>query len=440
MSSQSPLVVRAGQLLTMVPGGSGEADPIRSIPPSDDLAALRERDADLTGCIEDGAVCIDGELITWVGRWADRPPELRKKGTRVAEVKCATPGWIDAHTHAVFAGWRHEEFTQRNLGADYLSILEAGGGIHSSVEHLRKSKRKALVGLLFERCFEATRLGVTTMDVKSGYGLTTDHELKQLKAIERVRDEVLVDLQATFLGAHAIPEKYRGDRQGYVSKVCEEMIPAVSELGLARFCDVFCDRGAFTAAESVKILEAGKRYGMIPRIHADELTAAGAAEVAVEVGASSADHLEHVSDEAIVGMADRGVAAVLLPGVNLFLSHTPYAPARKLLRAGVEVALATDFNPGSSSTQDIGLIMTLGCTMLKMTPGEVLRAVTRSASHALCLQDSRGTLEVGKRADLTVLSVDDYWQVPYIAGRSHVDGVIRSGELVYWRSAEEVEA
>ena len=431
-----PLLIRARQLLTMNPPEG--ADPIREAPPADDLEALRARDAALVGLIEDGAVSVEGDRIGWVGRWEERPQRLRREDVREVEVECVTPGWIDAHTHTVFAGWRQDEFTLRNLGADYLAILEAGGGILQSVSAVHRSSTRALTDALIERCFEATRLGVTTLEVKSGYGLGLDDELKQLKAIERARGEVLVDLQATFLGAHAIPLKYRDDRAGYVSLVCDVMIPAVAERGLARYCDVFCDRGAFTAEEATRILEVGLEHGLIPRIHADELTAAGAAEVAIAVGAASADHLEHVSEATIAGMAEAGVAAVLLPGVNLMMNHRPLAPARRLLEAGVEVALATDFNPGSSSTQDIGLVLTLGCAMLRMTPGEALRAVTRSAASALRLED-RGVLEVGRRADLTVLAVDDYWKVPYIAGRSHVDGVINAGELVYWRSAEEVD-
>ncbi|MEO1269828.1 MAG: imidazolonepropionase [Myxococcota bacterium] len=431
----TPLLIRARQLLTMDPGPD---DPIASPPPMGDRDALRTRDAHVVGLIDDGVVSVEGDRIGWVGRWADRPKRLRGNAVRVAEVECATPGWIDAHTHTVFAGWRQDEFTWRNLGADYLTILEEGGGILDSVREVRRTSTRALTDALIARCFEATRLGVTTLEVKSGYGLTVEDELKQLKAIERARSEVLLDLQATFLGAHAVPMRFRDDRTGYVELVCEAMIPAVAEQKLARFCDVFCDRGAFTPAEATRILEVGKTHGLIPRLHADELAPVGATEVAIAVGAASADHLEHVSPEAVASMAEAGVAAVLLPGVNLMMRHTPLAPARALMAAGVEVALATDFNPGSSSTQDIGLMMTLGCTMLGMTPGEVLRAVTRAAAKALRLED-RGVLAVGQRADLTVLAVDDYWKVPYIAGRSHVDGVIAAGELVYWRSADEVD-
>lgn len=418
----------------MIPRG----DAIRTAPDRGHLGRLRDRDADIVGLRENATVHIEGGRIRSVGPLGDVAKKVRNRATLV-ECGVVVPGFIDCHTHTVFAGSRHEEFTLRNLGAEYLDILEAGGGILSTVEATRQTKKRALAASLVERCYEATRRGITTMEVKSGYGLALDHELKQLRAIEMARPEVLVDLEATFLGAHVVPASHRDRREDYIDSLIHEMIPQVAERGLARFVDVFCDKGAFDQAESRRILRAGMEHGLIPRIHADELTHAGAAELAAEVGAASADHLEFVSDAAVAGMRDAGVVAVLLPGVNLFLGMERYAPARKLLTEGVDVALATDFNPGTSPTQDLGLILTLACTGYGMTPGEVLRGVTASAAKALRLED-RGTLEAGQRADLTVLDVDDYWQVPYLAGRSHVEGVIRAGELVYWVSGSEIQA
>lgn len=431
--SQGPLLLRAQQLLTMVPMD----DSIRQEPDRQNLQSLRDRDARITGLIEDGAVLIEGENIAYVGPWDELSNKIKKKA-RVVQVRCVTPGWIDCHTHAVFAGSRHEEFTLRNLGADYLDILESGGGIRSTVQSIRRTKKKHLTNMLIGRSFEATRRGITTMEVKSGYGLSTDHELKQLRAIQDARREVLVDLVPTFLGAHVVPTEFRDRRSEYVDKICQEMIPRVAHDGLARFCDVFCDKGAFTAEESETILRAGLEHGLIPRIHADELSHASGAEVAARVGASSADHLEFVTPEAMKAMAEAGVVGVLLPGVNLFLQMEKHAPARELLKAGVDVALSTDFNPGTSMTQDLGLILTLACTGYAMTPGEALVGVTSSAAKALRMDD-RGTIEVGARADLTVLGVDDFWQVPYVPGQSFVEGVIRAGELMYWVSAEEFE-
>ncbi len=432
--SDGPLLLQARQVLTMVP----RSDAIRNPPPKGDLNALRDRDADIVGLRENAVVHVEGGRIRSIGPMGDVAKKVRNRAT-VVECGVVVPGFIDCHTHTVFAGSRHDEFTLRNLGADYLDILEAGGGIHSTVEATRAAKKRTLAATLVQRCYEATRRGITTMEVKSGYGLALDHELKQLRAIEMARPEVLVDLESTFLGAHVVPTSHTDRREDYIASVIDEMIPKVAELGLARFVDVFCDKGAFDSDEARRILRAGMDHGMIPRLHADELTHAGAAELAAELGAASADHLEYVSDAAVAAMAAAGTVAVLLPGVNLFLGLERYAPARALLSGGVDVALATDFNPGTSPTQDLGLILTLACTGYGMTPGEALLGVTASAARALRLED-RGTLAVGKRADVTVLGVDDYWQLPYLAGRSHVEGVIRAGELVYWVSGDEIEA
>jgi imidazolonepropionase len=428
------LLLKAKQVLTMVP----RSDAIREQPRAGDLNALRDRDADIAGLLEDAVVHIqDGQIVS-VGPMGDIGRAVRKRAT-VVECGVVVPGFIDCHTHSVFAGSRHAEFTLRNLGADYLEILESGGGILSTVEATREARKRDLAASLVERCLEATRRGITTLEVKSGYGLSEDHELKQLRAIQMAKDEVLVDLQPTFLGAHVVPLSHRERRGDYVDALANEMIPKVAELGLARFVDVFCDKGAFDAGESRRILQAGIDHGLIPRLHADELTHAGAAELAADMGAASADHLEFISDEAIGAMANAGVVAVLLPGVNLCLGIEKFAPARSLLMAGVDVALATDFNPGTSPIQDIGLILTLGCTGYGMTPGEAIRAVTSSAARALRLDD-RGVLAPGMRADVTVLGIDDYWQLPYLAGRNHVEGVIQNGELVYWLSDGEIEA
>ncbi len=431
-SSHKPVIVRARQLLTM----NTDKEALRQPPARGDLEAIRERDRAIAGYIEDGAVVIEGQHLTYVGPWSDIAPKLRSKAVCL-EVDCVTPGWIDCHTHTVFSGWRHDEFTLRNLGASYLDILEAGGGIHSSVQAVRRSRRADLTNLLVERCFHATRRGITTMEVKSGYGLATSEEVKQLRAIAEAQPEVLLDIEPTFLGAHIVPKNYRERRADYIDLLCKEMIPKVASHNLARFCDVFCDRGAFTVPEARQILEVGREHGLIPRLHADELSHAGAAELAAELGASSADHLEFVSDDAVRAMAEADVVAVLLPGVNLCLNMQEYAPARKLLEAGVEVALATDFNPGSSSTQDIGLILTMACTRYHMTPAEALVAVTRAAAKALRRED-RGVLRPGTRADLTILKLDDYWQLPYAPGHNFVEGVFWNGSLVYWTSAQEL--
>lgn len=435
MGQHTKTLVRARQVLTMAsPGGL-----LRTRPDPAHSASIRDRDDAIVGIITDGAVLIEDDRIAWVGpqdaiNSAD--PRFDHVDVRL-DADLVTPGWIDCHTHAVFAGSRSDEFVLRNLGAKYGEILAAGGGIHNTVAAVRAASTRALAADLVAKCMEATRIGITTMEVKSGYGLSKEDEIKELRAVSMAREDALLTLEPTFLGAHVVPKKYAGDRERYLDLVCEEMIPSVAEQGLARFCDVFCDVGVFSPAEAERILRRGLDHGLIPKLHADELGAAGAAEVAAEVGAASADHLDYVSDAAIAAMATADVVAVMLPAVNLFLGTRQIAPARRLLEAGVDVAVSTDYNPGSAMTHNLATVVTLACTMMAMTPGESLVGVTRAAAKALRVLDDRGTLEVGKRADLTLLR-GDYWEIPYDLGANHVEGVIRDGTLVYWLSTEEV--
>ncbi len=426
----STFLIHAQQLLTM----PDEAEALRAYDPDGDIAA---RDREITGAIDDAGVFVEDGQIAWFGPFDQRPDRARNVATIDAEL--VTPGWVDCHTHAVFAGERSDEFVMRNAGRPYVEILEAGGGILNSVDALRQASTSDLVASLRERVFDSVRAGVTTMEVKSGYGLTTSDELKSLKAIQAVADEdVPCELVACFLGAHAVPREYRERREEYVDLVCEEMIPQVAEQNLAGYCDVFCDRGAFSYEEAKRILTTGQDHGLIARIHADELSDANAARLAAEIGAASADHLEFTPDEAIAQMAEAGVVGVLMPAVNLFLGTTDHlAPARKLLDAGCEVAVATDFNPGSAMTQDLGLMLTLACTLYKMTPGEALRAVTVGAAKALRREDI-GRIRTGQTANLTMLSVPSMNYVPYHFGTSHVSGVVQGGEFAYWTEQETV--
>lgn len=419
-------VVRARQLLTM-PEAPTE---LSAYDPEGDLAS---RDAALLGLIEDGAVVVRDGVIEWVGSWADRPDI---EGLPVMETMVATPGWIDCHTHAVFAGERSAEFALRNAGRPYVEILEAGGGILNTVDAVRRTSTNELTESLVSRVFDSVRRGVTTLEVKSGYGLTTTDERKLLVAVKKAQEEVPCELVPCFLGAHAIPREYRDDRDAYVDLVCDEMIPRIADEGLADYCDVFCDRGAFTVEESRRVLQTGKEHGLIPRIHADELTDAGAAMLAAEVGASSADHLEFTPPDAIVAMAEAGVVAVIMPAVNLFLGTTDEAAdARAMLAAGCEVAIATDFNPGSAMTQDIALMTTLACTIHKLTPGEALRGVTVAAAKAL-RRDDIGRLRTGHTANIAMFGVPDYRSIPYHFGENHVEGVVYDGEFVYWTEVD----
>lgn len=428
-------VIRAKQALTM----PGHCPQLRHYDADGDLVG---RDDALVGLIEDAAIVVDedDETIAWVGPWGQRPQMAKAPDGGIFHTDLAMPGWIDCHTHAVFAGERSEEFMLRNAGRQYVEILEAGGGILNTVDALRQASTAELEKSLVERALFAVRQGITTLEVKSGYGLTTSDELKSLKAVAAAQEAVPCELVPCFLGAHAVPRNFADRRQDYVDLVCEEMIPAVADAELAGYCDVFCDRGAFDADEAQRILEAGKAQGMIPRIHADEITDASAAQVAANVGAASADHLEHTNDAGIAAMADAGVVGVLMPAVNLFLGTTDeLAPARKLLAAGAEVALATDFNPGSAMTQDLGTILTLGCTLYKLTPGEALRAITAGAAKAL-RRDDLGRLAKGARADIACFSVPHYRYLPYHFGQSHTEAVIYRGNLVYWTDEADIEA
>lgn len=422
-------LIRAQQLLTM----PEKVDALREYDPTATFEQLDARDRAIAGVIDDAGIFVADGKIAWFGPWAERPERANAAEVQQVQVDIVTPGWVDCHTHAVFAGERADEFMLRNAGKPYVEILEAGGGILHSVDTLRQTSTQTLANLLMERVFESVRHGVTCLEVKSGYGLTLTDELKSLRAIKMVAEQdVPCELVPCFLGAHAIPREYRNRRDDYVKLVCEEMIPQVAEEKLADYCDVFCDRGAFTADEARKILETGKAHGLTPRIHADELSDAGAAQLAAEVGATSADHLEYTGDAAIRAMADAGVTGVLMPAVNLFLGTTQHlAPARKLLDAGCEIALATDFNPGSAMTQNLGLMLTLGCTLYKLTPAEALRAVTLGAARALG-RDDIGRIRLGHTANLTLLAAPSISHIPYFMGANQVVGVIQNGQFAYW--------
>lgn len=423
-------LIRAKHLLTM----PEQSEDLAHYDPSMDLVA---RDAKLTGLIEDGGVLVDHGKIAWFGPFEERPKKTRKDNFPTMHTGVCTPGLIDCHTHAVFAGERSHEFMMRNAGKAYVEILEAGGGILNTMEAVRRTKRDALMHQLLRDCYEFMRRGVTTIEVKSGYGLDWPNERKQLQAINRANAEIPCELIPCFLGAHAIPPKYKDNPDAYVDIVCEEMIPKVAEENLATYCDVFCDRGAFTVEQARKVLETGKKYNLTPRIHADEIVSFGATRLAAEVGATSADHLEHTPDDELKAMVEAGVTGVLMPAVNLYLGTLDtLAPARKILNLGGEIALATDYNPGSAMTYDMGTVLTLGTTLYKLTPGEALRAATIGAAKALGRTDI-GRIRKGARADLTLFDAPSPAFIPYHLGASQVEGVIINGVFVYWTEAED---
>ncbi|HUG41992.1 MAG TPA: imidazolonepropionase [Longimicrobiales bacterium] len=372
--------------------------------------------ADPDGVVKDGAVVVDGGRIVAVGPEA----ELARRHPDAGRVDCAggvlTPGLVDSHTHAVFGRWRADEYALRARGVPYMEIARRGGGINASVRDLRERSEEELVALTRERLGHLLALGTTTVEVKSGYGLTTADELKMLRVVRALDAEGPLDLVPTFLGAHEVPPEYRDRPDAYVDLVVEEMIPAVAEAGLARFCDVFMEPGVFDARQSRRILEAGAAHGLIPRLHADELEPSGGAELAAGLGAASADHLGAISDAGIAALAASGTVATLLPATLFFLGRKAYAPARRLLDAGATVALATDFNPGSSPSPSLPLVLTIACSQMGLDPLEALVAATRGGARALRLEDGRGTLVPGAPADLVLWDAADHREIPYRYG------------------------
>jgi imidazolonepropionase len=389
------------------------------------------------GIIRKGALAVKSGKIVWTGKTNELSKSwvLKRNGKEIdAAGRVVMPGFIDSHTHLVFGGSRESEFEQRIQGLSYLEIAERGGGILSTVEATRKASFEKLFLLGKKRLNRMLSRGVTTIEAKSGYGLSLKDELKTLQVMRALDEDHPVDILPTFLGAHTVPKEFRNNRKGYVDLVTEEMIPKVAEKKLAEFCDVFCEEKAFSLEESKKILEAGKRYGLKPKIHADQLSSGGGAELAAEVGAYSADHLEYVSPNGIERMAEKGVTAILLPGASFFLSMKKLPPAREMIEKGVTIALATDLNPGSSMTESLPLIMTMGCMMFRLLPREVIQATTIHAAKSMGRESDIGSLEVGKQADIAIFDIPNYRYLPYHFGVDHVETVIKKGKVVYRRS------
>ncbi len=396
-----------------------EAGPVRR--PSWDDVRIR------TGLgigVEDGRVALiapDEEVGEWFHS-ARSPDTLVDCGGRLI-----TAGLVDPHTHALFGRPRLEDHARRARGDDYKAIAAAGGGILSSVEDFRSRGESELVALAHARLGVMAALGTTAVEIKSGYGLSVEDELKALRAIARLRREAPLAIVATFLGAHEVPAEYRSRRDAYVRLVIDEMLPAVAHAELATFCDVFCEPGVFSVEETEAILRAAATWGLVPKLHADELDPSGGAELAARVGAASADHLGAISSAGIEALAASETAAVLLPGTLVFLGKTRQAPARALLDAGAIVALATDFNPGSSPSANLPLMMALAVSQARMQPEEAFLAATANAAHAVRLGASRGRLAVGLPADLVVWNCRDlrelaYWYGIPLAWRSYASG------------------
>jgi imidazolonepropionase len=374
----------------------------------------------------DAYILCEAGLIREVGR--GRPPaagETIDGGGRVA-----LPGFVDSHTHALFGRSRVEEFERRLRGDSYEQIAAAGGGILSSVEDLRSRSEEELVELAVPRLQAMLESGTSTAEVKSGYGLSTADELKSLRAIRSLRSRVALDLVPTFLGAHAIPREHAGNRRAYVDLIVDQMLPTVAAEGLAEFCDCFCDRGAFTLAEAERVLTRARELGLGLKIHADEFQSLGATELAVRLQAVSADHLLQLTPSGLEALARGGTIATLLPATAFFL-RASYAPARQLLERGVPLALATDFNPGSSPCASRALVWTLACCGMGLTIDEGLHALTRGGALALSRAAEVGCLAPGFRADVALFDVSDYREIPYFFGENRCARVIRGARLAW---------
>ncbi|MGB8002489.1 MAG: imidazolonepropionase [Anaerobacillus sp.] len=409
------LITHAAQLITMK--GYSERPAIK--------AAMSELDI-----IENGALYIEDGKVVETGssnEICEKYKSLLNSEHHIdATGKVVTPGLIDPHTHLVHAGTRENEYAMRLQGKTYMEIMEAGGGIHATTRATQEASHEELYDQSRKRLDQFLLHGVTTLEAKSGYGLTLEHEMKQLEVAQQLSEDHPIDLVSTFMGAHAIPMDEKNNPEQFVERVINDMIPEVAKKNLATFNDVFCERGVFTPDQSRRILEAGKEYGLIPKIHADEIEPYAGAELAAAVGAISADHLLRASEQGIQDMAEAGVVGVLLPGTAFFLM-AEFAQARKMIDAGVAVALSTDANPGSSPTLSLPFIMNLGCLKMGMTPEEVLTATTINAAHAIGCAREVGSFEAGKKGDVTIFNVPNYLTLSYQYGMNHVDTVIKAG-------------
>ena len=380
------------------------------------------------GEIHNAAVFIEDDRIAFTGRESDAPG----KADLIIDADncCVTPGLVDPHTHPVFAKTRESEFVMRIEGKPYMEIAAEGGGIMSSVRSLRDVDKSSLKELTRKRLDDFINYGTTTIEAKSGYGLTTDDEIKSLEIIKELNEEHPITMIPTFLGAHSLPAEFKNNREEFLRIVIEDMLPKVAEQNLARYCDIFCEKGVFDAEESRLVLSRAKELGMKIRIHSDEFEPIGGTELAGELKAASADHLTAVTDSGIKAMKDGGVTPIVLPATTFFLGHTHYSPARKMIEQGLPLAIATDFNPGSSMTHSLPMAMTIACINMKLLPQEVLNACTVNAAYSLELHDQIGTMQKGNKADLVIWDTENFEQVIYHFGVNHAKTVIKNGHVV----------
>jgi len=386
---------------------------------------LKGADMGNTTILNDLSIGIDNGLISYIGPEKDAP---KASECLDAGANLVTPGLVDAHTHLVFGGWRQHEFELKLSGAAYLDILKAGGGILSTVKQTRKSTEDELFEKARKLSRQMAKYGTTTIEAKSGYGLNLEDELKQLRVVKRLNEETSLDFVSTFLGAHAIPSEYKGNPDKYIDFVCEEVLPIVSSENLAEFCDIFCESGVFDAELSERLLLAAREHGFSLKIHADEIDPVGGGELAGRIKVHTAEHLIAATDEGIRLMAESSVIGCLLPATSFYLDK-PYARARYMMDKGMALAVASDFNPGSSPSFNLQFALNLACLKYKMTPKEALCAVTLNAAAAIGRANTIGSIEIGKKADIVIWDAPDLDYLCYRYGNNQVLYTIKNGGI-----------
>jgi imidazolonepropionase len=388
------------------------------------------------GIIRDGAMLVHDDRVTAIGprKKIEKLPAAKRVEKLDLGGRVVLPGFVDSHTHLIFPESRAAEYEMRIAGATYEEIAHKGGGIRNSVKKLRRAPASDLKQRALRNLRDFGVHGTTTIEAKSGYGLDWDSEQKILMLQAELHQEQPIDIHSTFLGAHVVPDEYKKRPEAYVDLVAKKWIPSVALAGLAEFCDVFCDRGAFTVPQSRKILKAGRAAGLVPRIHAEQLINTGAARLAVEVEAASADHLEKLSDGDIRALAASNVLCTMLPGCCFHLGLAHYGPARQLIDAGAIIGLATDFNPGTSPTLNMSVILSLACNQLRMSPAEAIAATTINPAYSLRVHDRIGSLEVGKYADIAAFDVADYREIPYYFGVNLCSLTMKRGVIIHSRN------
>ena len=420
MALANPLLITgASQLLTLGGRGPRRGDSLSNI-----------------GLVKDGALLVCDGLIAGVGTRAEVEalPEARAAERIDLGGRVALPGFVDSHTHLIHAASRAEEYELKIAGASYEEIARKGGGILNSVKRLRAATSEALKKRALAALKQFAAHGTTTLEAKSGYGLDVASELKILRLQKELAADQPLEIVSTFLGAHVVPEEYKGKGGGaerYIKLIEENLLPEIGEKRLGEFCDVFCDRGAFSVEQSKRVLQAGRQWGLAPRLHAEQLSRTGAARLAILMRAASCDHLEKVNKSDIQALGKSETVATLLPGCDFHLGLKQYAPARALIEAGAIVSLATDYNPGTSPTLSMPMILSLACTQLRMTPAEAIAAATINAAYSLRREKTIGSLEVGKQADLAVFAVADYREIPYYFGVSRCWMTVKRGRVIH---------